>query len=30
LDDLPADGGTATKTNRSGFPMIGPATIHLY
>jgi hypothetical protein len=29
LDDLPADGGT-TKTNRSGYPMIGTATIHLY
>ena len=29
LDDLPADGGT-TKTNRSEYPMIGTATIHLY
>jgi len=28
LDDLPADGGVATKTNRSGYPMIGTATIH--
>ena len=28
LDDLPADGGT-TKTNRSEYPMIGTATIHL-
>jgi len=28
LDDLPADGGTATKTNRSISPMIGTATIH--
>jgi len=27
-DDLPADGGT-TKTNRSEYPMIGTATIHL-
>lgn len=30
LDDLPADGGMATKTNRGGYPMIGTATIHLY
>ncbi len=29
LDDLPADGVT-TKTNRSRYPMIGTATIHLY
>ena len=27
LDDLPADG--RQKTNRSTFPMIGTATIHL-
>ena len=30
LDDLPAVGGPATKTNRSGYPMIGAATIHPY
>jgi len=30
LDDLPADGGVATKTNRGACPMIGTATIHPY
>jgi len=30
LDDLPAGGGVATKTNRGGYPMIGTATIHPY
>jgi len=30
LDDLPADGGVTTKTNRSRYPMIGTATIHPY
>ena len=30
LDDLPADGGVATKRNRSGYPMIGTAAIHPY